>query len=381
MRPVIRPVVRSSDALSRLVERVNLVDLLNTHCPTPETVRLNRDCGGLIRDPRPGCEEQHPSFSVSRSGSVWLWHRFGRADDRGREAGGNAYHLLIGLGFDHREVVEELERFVGGGEARECRPVTRAIERREIAKPVADQTLEVLKRAQTNLEQHWPIDVLAVRGITLELSKKCDLGWEMDGSILIPIAGPDGRLLNIKQRQAKGSSDGRYRYLNAGSGAPAWCNPGFGKAESVLLCEGELNGLVAWGAAQDISLELDVQGLAGANGKPHIESLEHRRVFVYADADDPGRTAAQHWASLARASGAFDVVVLERLPAPLDFCDLAGREGLEALGDHLRDLISTASSFAPKPDSTPEAGEKTSRPQTHPFVSRQRTPGLACSSS
>lgn len=228
-RGIVRPVVRPSDALSQLIEWVNLVDLLNTHCPTPETARLNRDRGGLIRDPRPGCEEQKTSFSVSRSGPVWLWHRFGRADDRGREAGGNAYHLLIGLGFEPREVVEELERFVGG--ARACRPMTQAIERRVIAKPVADQTLEVLERAQTNLEQHRPIDALTVQGITLGLAQTCGLGWETYGSILIPIAGPDGRLLNIKQRQAKGSSNGRYRYLNAGSGAPAWCNALRGRTE------------------------------------------------------------------------------------------------------------------------------------------------------
>ncbi len=376
-----RPVVRPNDTLSRLVERVNLVDLLNAHCPTLETARLNRDRGGLIRDPRPGCEEQKPSFSVSRSGPVWLWHRFGRADDRGREAGGNAYHLLIGLGFGPREVVEELERFVGGGEALTYRPVTRVIARHAIAKPVADQTLKVLKRAQTNLEQHWPIDALVARGITLELAQTCGLGWETDRSILIPIAGPDGRLLNIKQRNPEGLSEGRYRYLNAGGGAPAWCNPGFGKAASVLVCEGELNGLVAWGAAQEISLELDVQGIAGANGKPSIESLEHCRVFVYADADDPGRKAVKRWVSLARASGTLEVVVLEPLPAPLDFCDLAGRDGLVALGDHLRNQIRNGETSPPNPDFTPEAGEKTSRLQTRPFVSRQRTPGLACSSS
>jgi putative DNA primase/helicase len=373
--------MKSNDALSRLVERVNLIDLLNAHCPTPETARLNRDRGGLIRDPRPGCEEHHPSFSVSRSGGVWLWHRFGRADDRGREEGGNAYHLLIGLGFDHREVVAELERFVEGVAVPAYRPVARAIKQRVIAKPIADQTLEVLKRVQTNLGRHWPIDALTVRGITLGLAQMCGLGWETDGSIVIPIAGPDGRVLNIKQRQPEGSSDGRYRYLNAGNGAPAWCNPGFGKATSLLLCEGELNGLVAWGAAQAVGLGLDVQGLAGANGKPHIPALEHRRVFVYADADDPGRRAVERWANLARASGALEVVGLEPLPAPFDFCDLAGRDGLEALGKHLRDLMRNASSFPPKPDFTPEAGEKTPRPETPPFVSRQRTPGLACSNS
>jgi hypothetical protein len=169
--------------------------------------------------------------------------------------------------------------------------------------------------------------------------------------------------------------------LNAGNGAPAWCNPGFGKAESVLVCEGELNGLVAWGAAQEIGLELDVQGIAGANGKPHIESLEHCRVFVCADVDKPGRSAVKRWASLARESGALEVVVLEPLPEPFDFCDLAGRDGLRALSDHLRDLIRNLGSSPPNLEFTPEAGEKTSRPETHPFVSRQRTPGLACSSS
>ena len=105
--------VRPNDALSRTIERVNLVELLNTHCPTPETLRLNPEHGGLIRDPCPGFEEKRPSFSVSRCGGVWLWHCFGRADDRGREEGGNAYHLLVRLGFNPREAVEELERFVG----------------------------------------------------------------------------------------------------------------------------------------------------------------------------------------------------------------------------------------------------------------------------
>jgi putative DNA primase/helicase len=379
--------VKPDDALSRAIERINLVDLLNAYCPTPETARLNPVRGGLIRDPRPGREEHHPSFSISRSSGTWLWHRFGRADERGREEGGNAYHLLISLGWNPKEAANELVRFVEGNSPSTPRLPARISVQRVAAHLASKQMLEALERAQHELERRWPIAELEARGLTLIRSQRCGLGITGDGAILIPIWNPSGTLTTVKQRYPEGSRSGRYSYLSAGSGAPAWCNPDYGQAKTVLLCEGELNAIVAWSAAQTIGLELDVQGIAGANASPHPEGLKGRAVFVYADGDSAGRAAIERWTAFARETGALEVVMLEPLPMPFDFCDVAGTEGFEALGERLRDLIRHARSSppvpdsAPDPDSTPEPGVRNTPSSTLPFVPRPRRTPAPCSSS
>jgi hypothetical protein len=366
--------------------RINLVDLLNAHCPTPETARLDPERGGLIRDPRPGREEHHPSFSVSRRGEVWLWHRFGHADERGCEEGGNAYHLLLSLGWNEKEAASELVRLAETGFPI-ASPSSRKLVQRSAAPAIQDSTLETLERAQHELERRWPVAVLEARGLTPITSQRCGLGITREGAILIPILSPSGTILTVKQRHPEGSSAGRYRYLTTGGGAPAWCNPGYDQAGTVLLCEGELNAIVAWSAAQTIGLELDVQGIAGANASPHLEGLKGRTVFVYADGDAAGRAAIKRWTAFTRETGALEVVPLEPLPKPLDFCDVAGTEGLTALGERLRDLIHYSRpspltrGSAPDQDSAPEPGVRSTPSSTLPFVPRPRRTPAPCSSS
>ena len=378
--------MKPDDALSRAIERINLVDLLNAHCPTPETARLNPDRGGLIRDPRPGREEHRPSFSISRNGDSWLWHRFGRTDERGRDEGGNAYHLLVSLGWNPKEAANELVR-LAETEFPIASPSSRKMVQRPAAPPIQDSILKTLECAQRELERRWPVAVLEARGLTLIRSQRCGLGITRDGAILIPIQNPSGTLLTVKQRHSEGSRSGRYSYLCAGSGAPAWFNPGYGQAQAILLCEGELNAIVAWSAAQTIGLELDVQGIAGANALPHPEGLEGRAVFVYADGDAAGRPAIGRWTAFAREMGALEIMMLEPLTAPLDFCDVAGTEGLQALGERLRDLIRRSRpspltrATAPDQDSTPNPGVRSTPTDTLPFVPRPRRTPAPCSSS
>jgi hypothetical protein len=100
-----------TDTLNQAIQQINLPDLLNEFCPTLETARLSRERGGLIRDPRPGREERHPSFSVSCKDGRWLYHRFGTND------GGNAFTLLVDLGWSRREATRELIRRAGLSES------------------------------------------------------------------------------------------------------------------------------------------------------------------------------------------------------------------------------------------------------------------------
>ena len=104
-----------TDTLESAIQQINLPDLLYELCPTLETVRLSRERGGLIRDPRPGREERHPSFSVNRKNGFWLYHRFGTND------GGNAFTLLVDLGWSRREATRELLRRAGLSESNQGR--------------------------------------------------------------------------------------------------------------------------------------------------------------------------------------------------------------------------------------------------------------------
>jgi hypothetical protein len=139
--------MKPEDALSNAIAQTNLVALLERLCPTSDTARLHPERGGLIRDPRPGCEEREPSFSVSHRNGVWLWHRFGRAGAHGRDEGGNAYHLLLSLGYTPRTAAETLLRGTNLEAATPRRPV--------VARPlvtVSRRTLEALHDAQRCLE-------------------------------------------------------------------------------------------------------------------------------------------------------------------------------------------------------------------------------------
>jgi hypothetical protein len=343
-----------ADTLDRAIQQINLPDLLNELCPTPETARLSRERGGLIRDPRPGREERHPSFSVNRKAGCWLYHRFGTND------GGNAFTLLVDLGWSRREATRELIRRAGlsesnqGQRSRSSRkPKPNLLEQCRTASathhPLEMPELERLQRLCEPIPADDPIhDVLAKRGLcnlpveVLPMQRlRKDFGprdqpLARAGALVLLIIGPDGRpwaakVRNLDPLERDGQTVPRYCYLIGGHGTPAWCSPNYGTGSSVLICEGELNAVAAHMALRHSGLRIDLQGIAGSNAWPHIVGLEGRNVMIYADADSAGQGAVTRWTELARASQAKSVRVIEAFDG-LDFCNLAAKYGLEVFG-------------------------------------------------
>lgn len=165
------------------------------------------------------------------------------------------------------------------------------------------------------------------RGFTLDDCKALGIA-ELHDDALLPITGPTGEVLAIKRRFAKPRGRVRYSYLTPGCGTPAWCSPGFLDVAEALVIEGELNGMAAWFARPS----LGVQGCAGAEGPLHLDALKGKKVYIYADGDDPGQRARERWASEAHRV-AQRVYVLE--PWEMDACDIAGKQGRAALTELL----------------------------------------------
>jgi hypothetical protein len=146
---------------------------------------------------------------------------------------------------------------------------------------------------------------------------------------LIPILNPRGEIVRVKRRHQEGNQ--RYSYTSSGSGTPAWCSPNFAECDTVLVCEGELNAMIAWCVVPDFA----VMGVAGTNGCLWLDALKGKQVFVYADSDAVGQTARDRWAQAAHEAGAKKVFKLEPLPDLKDFCDIAGHQSRDALREML----------------------------------------------
>ncbi len=150
------------------------------------------------------------------------------------------------------------------------------------------------------------------------------------GALVFEVRGPDADALAYKLRNPGGEEElkvaglQRYAYLTKGHGTPAWCSPAYGSGDALLIVEGEPNAAAGWTAARQAGLRLDVQGLAGAGGMPHLRGIEGRTVYLYADDDDAGHKCLERVAHIAQEAGACEVRVLPFLSGGLDFCDLLG---------------------------------------------------------
>jgi hypothetical protein len=167
------------------------------------------------------------------------------------------------------------------------------------------------------------------------------------GALGFLLRNPEDRTAGLKIRNL-GSADelaaagmNRYVYRIAGHGAPAWCSPSYGKGSALLITEGELNGAAASRALLASGLSLDVQGLAGAGGVPHLEAMAGKVVYLYADPDPAGAACVERLGRIAQAVGAAEVQVL---PASTDgdFCDLLGQLGPVAFGHRLQASLEAA---------------------------------------
>lgn len=324
------------DTLDRAISAVNLPDLLNAVCPTEQTARLSREAGGCICDPRPGRGEKNPSFNVSppKKGR-WLWVRYGGGGQGGRDEGGNAYHLLLSLGYTPKDAARFLIDFTGIVPGRGVRHTPPPVRRRD---PLDELRAEVAlwKTVEKGKTARFG-PAVAARGFTPEHAAAFHLADE-GGDLFFEVRDPTGRLLAIKARRAT-EQGGRYYYATKDHGSPPWCSPEAGGP--ILMVEGELNALSAHLARPD----LQVIGLTGTGGKFDPAWVKDRDVYVYGDADPDGRglRARDRNADLVRRAGG-RATELPALEWPRDFNDVLLEEGggVEALARILGELMGAA---------------------------------------
>ena len=352
--------------ISDLLEHVNLPDLITQECGADAAHGLNRKRGGVIRDPRPGHTETRPSFSVFLSQGCWGWKRHDGSDNQK----GDTYGFLLNLGYSETQAREELERLAGVPSSSwqpssrgqmysapdPLEQTHRALSR--CAPLTPDELAKVTRLLSPLTEQDQAAQDLQARGL---------LGWEglqvgtlrrtfqtregrtlaHAGALCFVLTGPDGNAWGLKVRNLGRSTElaaagvDRYVYRIARHGAPAWCSSSYEQGAALLITEGELNGAAASRALSAAGLALDVQGLAGAGGVPHLEGMAGQVIYLYADPDAAGAACLERVGRIAQAAGAAEVRVL----APLeegDFCDMAGSQGIEALGAALLGLIQSS---------------------------------------
>ena len=354
--------------VSELLAIVNLPDLIAQEWGSEAIRGLNRERGGVICDRRAGQHETHPSFSVYKNGSVWRWKRHG-----GDWASGNAYRFLLECGYTELQAREELARHAGVS-------LDTWQPNRERPRPTY-LAPDPLSEARGVLARCAPLDagelcrahgLLAPLGLQdgagRDLERRGLLGWPglrvgelrhdftrkhdkqvlaRAGALGVLLPGPDGQMWGLKVRNI-GTADelqaaglDRYVYRIARHGAPAWSSPGYGNGQALLITEGELNGAAASLASEVCGLGLDVQGLAGAGGTPHLDGMAGRVVYLYADSDAAGLICLERLGKLAQSAGALEVRMLAPLPEG-DFCELLGSLGAAAFGAWLEGRLSSA---------------------------------------
>ena len=193
--------------------------------------------------------------------------------------------------------------------------------------PLKQHQLETHQRRAANLS-NVP-EALSGRGFTLADCKHLNIVNE-NGNAVFPVVCPLGLVLTLKCRYTVPTPH-RYEYITPGRGTPAWCSPGIAQAKTILIIEGELNGMICWLACRE--KHLGVMGTAGANGWLHLDVLKDKTIYIYADDDDAGLEARQRWAKQALGTGAKEVYLLE--PWSADACDLAGAFGKAGLRQRL----------------------------------------------
>ncbi len=153
------------------------------------------------------------------------------------------------------------------------------------------------------------------RGLIAETLDRYQIGW--DGSrFTIPVRDADGTFINVR-RYSPNPSPGSDKMLNLPRHGAAVLYPeAVLRAEGdlpVLLCEGELDALLANQEAQGQFIA--VTGTGGADTVPKdLSALAGREVFVAYDCDDAGQKGALAIAErLANVAASVRVLDLTRL--------------------------------------------------------------------
>lgn len=290
---------------------------LKTAVPLPELVTETHDINRAGKVLCPAHSDHNPSCHIYLDG--WKCYSCG--------AHGDALDWLkLTRNLTTAEAIKELERRAGGYVPPVAERPVKVSRPFPTFKPVAADVLEQHRRRAEQLNR-VPV-ALDKRGFTPDDLKVFQIAAHGDDAVF-PITGPNGCTLALKRRFAEPGDGPRYRYMTPGHGTPAWCSPDFGTSETVLIIEGELNGMICALVAPEFS----VMGTAGTGGALHLDVLKGRTVYVYGDGDDVGLAARDHWASKALSAGARQVFTLD--PWPADACDIAGREGRAALRERL----------------------------------------------
>lgn len=300
--------------------------------------------GGVIRDMRVGHEEKTPSFSIScNADGIWLWHRFG-ADG----AGGNAYGLLLELGYTKRMAMDFL-RNRAGILASYVRSAT--IPTRDSSTKISEKITNRLRTAQDLLARTEVLPELFVtHGLSKNVCQQFGLGLEPDGSLLIPLYRGKN-LVQIKRRNQTGTQ--KYSYLVTGGGAPAWIFDECKNPEFILVVEGELNAVgVAWVLRES---RVVIQGVAGANNSPEkLQITNTTPVYIYTDADEAGNSAKTRWGKQFSDWGFINVCQMPSTPDNSDFCELLARDEIK-LRNWIMNAISEATATIAHQNSSPSA--------------------------
>lgn len=336
------PAGTMSDARPHLTHAIDAADLPDVIEDT--TGRACPPRGGTLHDPRPDFQERHASFSVFQRGGVWFWKRRGGPADKG-----TAWHFLLSLGWDEDFASEYLLMRYGNPHANPAghedrrltprlTPLERAVQYTELWTPLSlperraawQDVAPVHGPAAHDLQKRGLLGSPVLQAGTLTRSH----GWAAPGSLAFGLHNPQGELIAVKLRNPPGC-DPKYVLRTEGRGNPTWCSPGYGRAGTLLIVEGELNAAAAAHAAHLAGLDLDVQGLAGLDGSPHLDGLD-RDVLLYLDMDDGHEAAQERLTELALSCAAPQVHRLPVLPPGLDFCDVLAHQGPHALAQLLR---------------------------------------------
>lgn len=314
--------------------------------------------------------DTNPSFSIRKVGDSWLWNDFGKTED----GSGNAYQFLTKIaGLCHEDAIRELT----GKPYPDLPSKTR---HKATPKPVSDSKPQpqaapskpvdlpaILRDTQQKLAASEPFpEQLIQRGLNLEGAQKIGLGIDSSDNLFIPVYDPDGQLVNIKKRPAKGNA--RYYYLQKGAGSPAWYSPGFAAAQRYLIVEGELNAALCWLA---LGSDWGVVGLPGAQGHLNWDALKTsvEPIYIYTDPDEPGRGALTRLASAALPRVIWSLAPLED---DLDACDYAGTHGQPALAQRLQQLMEAAQPLEANPIE-PDVHEADDTDEVEPPVSGKKS--------
>lgn len=293
------PVRVSRDDLDGLKARVSLFDLV---LETQGVDHQGKVCCPFHDDHTPSCQvyaDRYHCFACGAHGDAIAW--------------------LMGVHeFDFPEAVDHLKRFAGAAPAstpqRSRKPTVPK------AKPTGGPLSAAAAESHRRLAARLDAVPAALEGRYLTLDDCRALGIAAQGKdALLPITDPDGQLVAIKGRRHNVPKEKRFYYRPSGCGTPSWCSKGIREADTLLIVEGELNGIRAHLARPD----LGVMGVAGVNTTPFLDVLEGKLVYIYADDDEAGNEARPRWAGMATRAGAAAVYQLEPLPPGLDFCDLS----------------------------------------------------------